>query len=259
MKRACCIEDWMWEDDTITWSTTPSRQFVKATPLYNYFQKLTKQCDTFMTGASLLFNDNTTGGEEAETMVNATTLCGDIIAAKGDIDRAMKVMGVDPTTFSGSPTPSPEDASSSGVKTRGRSAQKKSSNGLSIEVDKKYTEECERLAFRHVTLSQAASASSSSQGLNYPSFNYNHNLQQSAGATRNPKDRLHLIKELAVTATSLPAGIWMRVDEVRNDAMYVCFFSFYLLSSFSRPPFFFTLRSSCKPRLFQTMFKNKRD
>ena len=32
-------------------------------------------------------------------------------------------------------------------------------------------------------------------------------------------NRPHLVKELAVTATSLPPGVWVRVDEVRNDAM----------------------------------------
>ena len=50
-------------------------------------------------------------------------------------------------------------------------------------------------------------------------YKYASELEQTANATRNPKDRLHLVKELAVMATSLAPGVWVRVDEVRNDAM----------------------------------------
>ncbi len=56
-------------------------------------------------------------------------------------------------------------------------------------------------------------------GHNYPTYKYGPELARTANATRNPKDRLHLVKELAVMATSLPPGVWVRVDEVRNDAM----------------------------------------
>lgn len=32
---------------------------------------------------------------------------------------------------------------------------------------------------------------------------------------------MHLVKELAVLSTSLPEGIWLRVDEARIDAIKV--------------------------------------
>ena len=41
----------------------------------------------------------------------------------------------------------------------------------------------------------------------------------SASGTRAPAARLRLLKELAVMATSLPLGVWVRADEVRNDAL----------------------------------------
>ena len=56
--------------------------------------------------------------------------------------------------------------------------------------------------------------------LSYADYNFTTTLEQTQDRTRNAKDRLHLIKELAVMATSLPPGVWVRVDEIRNDAMY---------------------------------------
>jgi baculoviral IAP repeat-containing protein 6 len=79
-----------------------------------------------------------------------------------------------------------------------------------------YAQECERLAFQHIDLSD----SDGNNGLSFKDFNYWEIARNSAGQTRIPKDRLHLVKELAVTATCLPPGIWIRVDEVRNDVMY---------------------------------------
>ena len=83
-------------------------------------------------------------------------------------------------------------------------------------MERKYALECERLAFKYATLSQP---SKNGTGLDYPGYTYAQELRKTADATRNPKDRLHLVKELAVMATSLPPGVWVRVDEVRNDAM----------------------------------------
>ncbi len=215
MKKSCGIEDWMWQDGEITWETTDEgSELIQATPLYTYFQKLTKQCGAFMAGASHMFEDDA-WGEDTETMVKSTSLCGDIIAAQGDIDRAMKVLGKDPASLS---LPFSESATPNGTDPSGSNKANGKKKDLSLGFDKQYAHECERLAFRHVTLSQP---SPHSQGFIYPNFNYASELNKTASATRNPKDRFHLIKELAVMATSLPAGIWMRVDETRNDVMSV--------------------------------------
>jgi baculoviral IAP repeat-containing protein 6 len=86
-----------------------------------------------------------------------------------------------------------------------------------LDMEKAYSNDCERLAFQYVdTLSNRGIRGF---GLDYANYNFVSQLKQTASATRNPKDRLHLIKELAVMATCLPPGVWVRVDEVRNDAM----------------------------------------
>ena len=78
-----------------------------------------------------------------------------------------------------------------------------------FDMERQYSRACERLAFAHVTLSE----SSDSGGLRF-AFHYNGEVRESASSTRTPKNRLHLIKELSTIATSLPPGVWMRVDEV---------------------------------------------
>ncbi|CAL1694625.1 unnamed protein product [Somion occarium] len=180
MKKSCGLEEWMWQDGDIVWERSDGR-LIKTPPLYSHFQKLTKQSETFLTGASRMLEDGDHAeGEDTETMVKATSLCGDIITARDGIERAMKVMGKDPSTLH--------------------------------NEQRKYAKACEHLAFKYVSLPNSPS---------FPGFHYARELQQTANATRNPKNRLHLIKELAVMATSLPTGIWVRPHEVRNDAIKV--------------------------------------
>lgn len=59
------------------------------------------------------------------------------------------------------------------------------------------------------------------------------------GAAANSGGFVHIVKELAVLATSLPPGIWLRVDEDRIDCIKVClpslpFFLFLFVSFHSR-------------------------
>ena len=142
------------------------------------------------------------GGEDAEidNAGQSLSLCGEIIAARGDLERAMQVLN---HSSSAAPDGPPGNTTDKG-KGKGRDP--------GLDLERKYAAECERLAFAHVAFPQASNG-------NYSTFNYANELQRTANATRTPKDRLHLVRELAVTATSLPIGIWVRVDEVRNDAM----------------------------------------
>ncbi|KAF9010312.1 hypothetical protein BDZ89DRAFT_1078249, partial [Hymenopellis radicata] len=91
-----------------------------------------------------------------------------------------------------------------------------------VEMEKKYSQACERLAFKHVELTNsdqvAANASRHNPSAN---FRYASAASQSENGTRNPKDRVHLIREEAVMSTSLPPGIWVRIDEVRNDILKI--------------------------------------
>ncbi|GBE77250.1 Baculoviral IAP repeat-containing protein [Sparassis crispa] len=211
IEKSCGLEEWMWGDAEIVWEKAKDSQLVKAPPLYVHFKKLTKQCETFLAGASSMFEDGAgqDAGDVTDTMVKATSLCGDIIVARDDIERAMTLLGKAPSTV----LQKADDMSQEDSKRR-----KGKAPDPSIALERTYAQECERLAFRYVTLSQP---SSNGDGFSYPEFRYAKELAVTASSTRNPKDRLHLIKELAVMATSLPVGVWVRVDEVRNDAIKI--------------------------------------
>lgn len=144
---------------------------------------------------------------DLEELVQATSICGDIIAARDDLDRTIVALGGSPVC-EGHPRFLYET---------GKKISKGKDRDPAVDMEKTYSTECERLAFKHVdTLS-----GDGRQGFgdNYSHYNYASMLHQTASATRNPKDRLHLIKELAAMATCLPPGVWVRVDEVRHDAM----------------------------------------
>jgi hypothetical protein len=203
-EKSCGIEEWMWGDGEICWAREKEcGPIERAPPLFDHFQKLSKQCQAFLTGASNMM-DAEDGGDEEEMTMKATSLCGDIIAAKDDIERAMAVLGNAP--------PSGDVGGSTETRGKGKGRDP------SVDMEKQYSLDCERLAFKYVTLSEDTETGT---GLAYPDFTYSSDLQQTASSTRNTKDRLHLVKELAVMATCLPPGVWARVDDVRNDAMCV--------------------------------------
>ncbi|KAF8963849.1 hypothetical protein BDZ97DRAFT_1904683 [Flammula alnicola] len=164
----CGLENWMWDDGEIIWSTNGAGDLEILPPLYTYFKKLTKQSEAFLAGAMQMLG-------------------------------AMKLKARHLYSY-----PPPK-------KGKGRD--------VSIHVDKVYEEACESLSFKHVSL--AEDATTPATGLHYANYNYAQLLTQTQSSTRQPKSRLHLLKELAVTATSLPPGVWVRVDEVRNDAIKV--------------------------------------
>lgn len=192
MDKSCGLEDWMWKDGEISWEKDKRGRIEKGSPLYDHFKKLTKQCEAFMAGAQHMMEDEDDGQDET---IKALSLCGDIIAAGGDIERAMSVLGRE----------SGEDvASASPSKGKGKGK----SRDPAIEMEKAYSQACETLSFKHIEI-------------DYSRYHYHKDLKATESSARTPKNRLHLVKELATMATSLPPGIWMRVDEVRNDAMYV--------------------------------------
>lgn len=199
--RSDGIEEWMWGDADIEWERElqdhggPGR-IVRGPRLYECFKKLTRQCDAFLSGAAELLDEGQDGDEEHDTTVKTAALCGDIIAARDDIDRAMAVLG---------------KTSADVGKGKGKAEDP------TARMEEVYAQLCDELAFKHVGLS----ADDSRGCLSYPSFNYQGDVNKSANSTRKPKDRLRLIKELSTMSTSLPPGVWVRVDEVRNDIMHV--------------------------------------
>ncbi|KAA1471451.1 hypothetical protein DENSPDRAFT_837440 [Dentipellis sp. KUC8613] len=208
-QKTAGIEEWMWREGEIAWETVKdtgkgaASRISRLAPLYAHFKKLTRQSEAFLAGASQLME----GDEDAdvqEMAIKATSLCGDIIAARDDIDRAMKVLGK-------SDSPEAEEMHAQPV-SNGVGNHKGKGRDAAVDMEKAYSRACERLAFKHVDLAVDG---------RYPQYNYAPSLQQTSSATRNPKDRLHLVKELAVMATCLPPGVWVRVDEVRNDAIKI--------------------------------------
>ncbi|KAI0323038.1 hypothetical protein OF83DRAFT_1048195 [Amylostereum chailletii] len=218
--KDCGIVDWMWGEGKIEWEHLKGKGkersvvYERGAPLYAHFKKLTKQCETFLMGVAQLLGG---GGEEEDMAIKATSLCGDINAARGDIERAVAAMGRS-AALDDSPMEAPEvSEESAGPQTRGKAKDKGKGRDPAIDMERRYARECERLAFKHATLSEDGPDG----GLQYPSFFYSDMVKGSASSTRTPKNRLHLIKELSVMATSLPIGVWVRVDEVRNDVIKI--------------------------------------
>lgn len=235
VKQSCSIDEWMWEKGEIIWERKGKGgegAIVRGVPLYHHFQKLTRQCEAFLSGAlQMMENSAEDDAEVDEAMMQTTSLCGDIIAARDDIQRTMAALGSEAEVDE---VPEPEpivetpdvdvDKPRKKVKGKGKAKAKgKAKTTIATEdthkVDQEYAQSCERLAFKYVRL--ADSEDNGRSGLKYSSFNFNAALSSSSSETRIPKDRMHLVKELAVMATSLPPGIWVRVDEVRNDVMCV--------------------------------------
>ena len=214
MDKSCGLENWMWEDGEITWIKNTKGNLEVVPPLYSYFKKLTKQSEAFRGGAMQMLGEAGEDGDDVEdTMIQGTSLCGDIIAARDVLEKAITLLGLSSSNHMESDSQAPQANHSNQLSKKGKGKD------MSINIDKVYVDACERLAFKHVSLWEGSSDSDA--GLNYTNYTYAQQLTQTENATRLPKSRLHLVKELAVTATSLPAGVWVRVDEVRNDAMYV--------------------------------------
>ncbi|PPQ71650.1 hypothetical protein CVT24_007841 [Panaeolus cyanescens] len=196
------LGDWMRSGHKIAWDQNDEGKPVVQPPLYTHFRKLTLQSEAFLKGAEqMLAND---ASESAVwDVLQGTSLAGDIIVARDDLERAISVLGK--TVSAG-----PQHTQSISKPDKGKA------RAASSDPDTLYQEACEKLALKYISL-----ASERSGGLLYANFNYAANLKETENAMRQSKDHLRMVKELAVTATSLPAGIWVRVDEVRNDAMKI--------------------------------------
>ena len=190
--KSCGLSSFIRGDGEVVWERDGAGDIVRTAPLYNHFEKLTKQSEAYLTGLSSI------AGDIGETGIKEMSLCGDIVAAKEDLDRCLAVIG------------SASDSEEVKVDDKTEGAD---SNGA--DLDKRYERECAELAFKHVTMSEDGPAG----GLLYRAFHYRNMVETSSNGTRIPKDRLHILKELAVMGTALPPGIWVRVDEVRNDVM----------------------------------------
>lgn len=205
--KSCGIDSFVRGDGEVVWERDDAGGFVRTSPLYNHFEKLTKQSEAYLTGMSSI------AGDIGETGIGEMSLCGDIIATKEDLDRCLAIIG--------------NTSNSDEIKADDQTGRGTPNNE---ELDKRYERECAQLAFEYVTLSEDGP----SGGLAYRTFHYRDMVEASSNDTRIPKDRLHILKELAVMGTALPPGIWVRADEVRNDVM--CVLRFYVIVSSAKLP-----------------------
>ena len=189
------LKAWMWGKEDVTGKKNQKCDIERSPPLYEYFNRLVKQGETFLTTTSRVVYDQSR--EVQVTIAQGRLLCGDIIATGHNTQRIMDVQG-------------------------------KTSEDQSSTVDKRYAEACDELAFKHVVLGsqkqQPSGRPCEATGLAYPDFFFAINITGTQDATRNPKNHFRLASELATLATSLPPGVWVRVDDVRNDVMWASFY-----------------------------------
>ena len=82
------IEDHLWLDSEITFAEDANTGApVRVPPLHAHFTKLTRQCEAFLAGASALLESGSE--DEIENAVQSLSLCGEIIAARDDLERAI--------------------------------------------------------------------------------------------------------------------------------------------------------------------------
>ena len=191
--KSCGIDSFVRGDGDVVWEKDGAGDVVRTAPLYKHFEKLTKQSEAYLMGMSSI------AGDIGETEIGEMSFCGDIIAAKEDLDRCLAVIG----------------GISDSDEIEATSEQTGKAPSSDQELDKIYERECAQLSFKYVTLSEDKPTG----GLVYRNSHYRDTIDASSNDTRIPKDRLHILKELAVMGTALPPGIWVRVDEVRNDVM----------------------------------------
>jgi baculoviral IAP repeat-containing protein 6 len=232
----------MWNQGQLEWQREEGGEVEMALPLLEHFKKLKKQAETFLQTTKAQFSDD----HEDPAFAEGWSLCSDIVSAQDNIKRAMGalqqflVLRTPDVQASFGPAPGSNASTSAnaGPVTRS-SARASKGKGKAVEpanqapapdMEKEYSLACEKLSFEYVSLANPDTKNKSGSGLVYSGYKFADQLKQTQNATRNPKDRIHFAKELAVTATSLPPGIWVRVDDVRNDAMSVIFCIPFLLT-----------------------------
>ncbi|KDQ09442.1 hypothetical protein BOTBODRAFT_137755 [Botryobasidium botryosum FD-172 SS1] len=213
-------------------STTATRiVFVKDPPLYDYFKKLTRQCEAFMAGAAHLLDgiasdDEGDGAGSGDNIISSIGICTAILSTRDDIDRAVSAWrrgGGGQVVDGGDDIEGHLDKVTDGAKTlqvdkKGKGKARTPTKTLQAGLT--YAAACEKLAFAFVELPRVpANLSSATGDPAIQHYVYARDISATSLSTRIPRQRLHLVKELGVMSTSLPIGIWVRVDEVRNDAI----------------------------------------
>jgi hypothetical protein len=182
-------------------SADPQTPFEMAPPLMSHFTKLLKQSRIFSSQAKNL------GGQlQDETAIQSILMASDLVTQGEEIEKAAKAMQA---SFV------PASSTSQGISKVASSSSKQKYGGELEMLEEAGRGEWEAkaadLAFDLVPLGEIKNGR-----YVYKSYKFGQNIQQT---TLAPKNALHLSKELASLSTSLPPGIFLRVDESCNLAM----------------------------------------
>ncbi|GAA5854336.1 hypothetical protein JCM9279_004724 [Rhodotorula babjevae] len=185
-----------------------SGQVVLATPLYTLLKKLTIQAEAFRRAA--------TSGAFDDTDADAALvgICGDFATAGERFKALERVWSARQPVGDG--VGENGGARSSPSRVRGAVNGKGKSKVREWTQDE-YDKVCAELAYDNVELGTATSGSDG--GKNFQTHHYKTEISAIDSSRRSHGSFVHIAKELAVLSTSLPPGIWVRVDESRIDVI----------------------------------------
>ncbi|GAA5912884.1 hypothetical protein JCM8208_002072 [Rhodotorula glutinis] len=181
-------------------------QIVLATPLYTLLKKLTVQAEAFRRAA--------TSGAFDDTDADAALvgICGDFATAGERFKALERVWSARQPVGVG------ENGGARSSPTGGRGAVNGRAKGKAREWTRDdYDKACIELAYDNVELGTAASGSDG--GKKFPTHHYHKEISAIDSSRRSHDSFVHVARELAVLSTSLPPGIWVRVDESRIDVI----------------------------------------
>ncbi|GAA5933474.1 hypothetical protein JCM3775_000705 [Rhodotorula graminis] len=173
-----------------------SGHVILATPLYALLKKLTVQAEAFRRAA--------TSGAFDDTDADAALvgICGDFATAGERFKTLERVYSAR--------QPVGEDGRARSSPSPGRGAAKGKSKAREWTRDE-YDKACAKLAYANFELGTAART--------FPSHHYHKEIIAIDSSRRSHDSFLALAAGLAVLSTSLPPGIWVRVDESRIDVI----------------------------------------
>ncbi|BGP35026.1 hypothetical protein JCM10296v2_006856 [Rhodotorula toruloides] len=173
-------------------------EVVMTAPLYTHLGKLLRQASAFRKAAI--------SGDFDDSDAALIGICGDFVTAGERFKQTKKVWGDMHGRNHGGAV--------DGRRVEGKGQGKGKGKGKEREwTEADYVKACEALAYDSVNL-----AIENDKGeVTYPTHYYNRDILTSANSRRT--NFAHLAKELAVLSTSLPPGIWVRVDETRVDVI----------------------------------------
>ncbi|GAA5879634.1 hypothetical protein JCM1840_000594 [Sporobolomyces johnsonii] len=180
-------------------------ELVLASPLFSLLKKLTIQAEAFRKAALT--------GEFDDNDAALIGICGDFVSAGERCATLSKLWKAhqdrEKSTGEGGHEKAEEPVINGRLKGKGK---EKEASGW---TEKDYVKACAALAYQTVELS----VDSPEGGKTFPTHHYKRDIDGTTSSRRPHNSFVHLAKELAVLSTSLPPGIWLRVDEARVDVI----------------------------------------